>query len=109
MATFRESNLSSLVEDSREGRAVQIVEFKDNMRPVVNLRAFDRIVKSDIPTLVVSISGVARSGKSFLLNLLVTLLTYLGIVCFYLYLHKFFRDKKLPTFRLSDATNNSMI
>ncbi|KAF6026735.1 RNF112 [Bugula neritina] len=79
MATFRESNLSSLVEDSREGRAVQIVEFKDNMRPVVNLRAFDRIVKSDIPTLVVSISGVARSGKSFLLNLLVTLLTYLGI------------------------------
>ncbi|KAF6027453.1 hypothetical protein EB796_014252 [Bugula neritina] len=58
---------SQLVED--EGRAVQIVEFKDDIGPVVNLRAFGQIVKSDIPTLVVSISGVARSGKSFLLNL----------------------------------------
>jgi len=102
MATSRESNLSSLVEDGRKGRAVQIVEFKEDIGPVVNLRAFDRIVKSDMPTLVVSISGVARSGKSFLLNLLVNLLTYLENVCFYLYLHNFFRDEKLPTSRLSD-------
>jgi len=108
MATSREPSLSSLSfeDDFRrrdftkdEGRAVQIVEFKDNNEPVVNLRAFEQIVQSDIPTLVVSISGVARSGKSFLLNLLVNLLTYLENVCFYLYLHNFFRDKKLPISR----------
>jgi len=80
MAASKDPELfSQLVED--EGRAVQIVEFKDDIGPVVNLRAFGQIVKSDIPTLIVSISGVARSGKSFLLNLLVNLLTYLENVC----------------------------
>ena len=63
------------------GEAIQIADFDaKSKRPVLNLNAVKRIINSrgtqDLPTIIVSIGGVARSGKSFLLNLMVNYLQY---------------------------------
>lgn len=65
----------------------QIVEFGANAKEVdgKKLATFDaeKLLKllggcEDLPVIVVSITGVFRSGKSFLLNLLVTYLEYVS-------------------------------
>lgn len=63
------------------GEAIQIADLDTkSKRPQLNLQAVERIIKSkgtqNLPTLVISIGGVARSGKSFLLNLMVNYLSY---------------------------------
>ena len=63
------------------GEAIQIADFDaKSKRPVLNLNAVKRIINSrgtqELPTIIVSIGGVARSGKSFLLNLMVNYLQY---------------------------------
>ncbi|KAF6022022.1 hypothetical protein EB796_019669 [Bugula neritina] len=58
-------------------RAIQIVDFKSGKRPALNAEAIKATIKGNLPTVVVTIGGVARSGKSFLLNLLVSILTYM--------------------------------
>ena len=63
------------------GEAVQIVDFDGKSeRPVLNFNAVRSIINSrgtqDLPTIIVSIGGVIRSGKSFLLNLMVNYLQY---------------------------------
>ena len=70
-------------------KSVQIVKFNETLvKATLNVEVFEEVIDSrpeikDLPTAVVSIGGVTRSGKSFLLNLLVNYLTYLekvGIV-----------------------------
>ena len=64
------------------GNAVQIVQFDDHLvRATLNDRAVKEVIEArpeilDLPTVVVSIGGVTRSGKSFLLNLLVNYFRY---------------------------------
>lgn len=66
---------------------MQIVEFakKSKQKDGENLASFHLDVLNDImkgtedlPALVVSITGVYRSGKSFLLNLMLTYLSHLS-------------------------------
>jgi len=71
------SELSTALGGSNQKRAVQIVDFKSGERPALNAEAIQKIITEDLPTVVVTIGGVARSGKSFLLNLLVSILTYM--------------------------------
>ena len=70
-----------------ESEIVQIVEFakKSKQKDGENLASFHLDVLKDImkgtedlPALVVSITGVFRSGKSFLLNLMLTYLSHLS-------------------------------
>ena len=61
--------------------AVKIVDLDTaSGRPSLNLSTVKRIINSrgtqELPTIIVSIGGVARSGKSFLLNLMVNYLQY---------------------------------
>jgi len=60
-----------------QNKAVQIVDFKSDNKPALKIRAVQEIIKEDLPTVVVTIGGVARSGKSFLLNLFVSILDYM--------------------------------
>lgn len=66
-------------------RAIKIVEFRPSQKPILDLNAIRGIVNSrgthNLPTVVVSIGGVARSGKSFLLNLIVHFLRHIEKVC----------------------------
>jgi len=71
------SEISRSSRDSSQQRTVQIVDFKSSSRPVLNTEAVQNIITEDLPTVVVTIGGVARSGKSFLLNLFVSILTYI--------------------------------
>ena len=70
-----------------DGHSVQIVEFDEYMvKATLKDVAFEDVIESrpeikDLPTVVLSIGGVTRSGKSFLLNLLVNYMTYLEEVC----------------------------
>ena len=70
-----------------EGESVKIVDFDDHLvKATLNRKAFENVINSrseikDLPTVVVSVGGVTRSGKSFLLNLLVNYMTYLEEVC----------------------------
>ena len=66
--------------------AVKIVDLDTaSGRPSLNLSTVKRIINSrgtqELPTIIVSIGGVARSGKSFLLNLMVNYLQYVEKVC----------------------------
>ena len=67
------------------GEAVQIVDLATaSGRPSLSVsrvkRIIDRAEIQGTPTLIVSIGGVARSGKSFLLNLMVNYLQYVEAV-----------------------------
>ena len=67
------------------GEAVQIVDLATaSGRPSLSSsrvkRIIDRAGIQGMPTLIVSIGGVARSGKSFLLNLMVNYLQYVEAV-----------------------------
>ena len=62
-------------------RAVQLVQFEENSnRPFFSEDELKKVVCSpavrDLPTIVISIGGVARSGKSFMLNLFISYLSY---------------------------------
>ena len=55
-------------------------------KPSLNTKPLEKIVNKhanarDKPVMVIAVGGVARSGKSFLLNLFVNYLTYLEEVC----------------------------
>ena len=63
-------------------KAVQIVRFDDETdQPIIDVAAAERVIKrrgtEKLRTILVSIGGAARSGKSFLLNLFVHYLKYL--------------------------------
>ena len=63
------------------GEAVKIVDLDTpSGRPSLNLPVVKRIINKkgtqDLPAIIVSVGGVARSGKSFLLNLMVNYLQY---------------------------------
>ena len=52
------------------------------MKATLNGEAFEQVIQTrpeikDLPTIVISIGGVTRSGKSFLLNLLVNYMTHI--------------------------------
>jgi len=68
---------SAFPKSSNQNRAIQLVDFKSGKKPVLNAEAIKATIKENLPTVVVTIGGVARSGKSFLLNLLVSILTYM--------------------------------
>ena len=73
-------------EQKTMAEAVKIVDLDTaSGRPSLNLSTVKRIINSrgtqDLPTIIVSIGGVARSGKSFLLNLMVNYLQYVEKVC----------------------------
>ena len=59
---------------------VQIVSFPEGQRPYLDDREVEKVIKGSgmesLPTVLVSIGGVARSGKSFMLNLFVSYLSY---------------------------------
>ena len=67
------------------GEAVQIVDLATaSGRPSLSISRVKRIINSrgtqELPAIIVSIGGVARSGKSFLLNLMVNYLQYVEAV-----------------------------
>ena len=70
-----------------DGHSVQIVEFDEyTVEATLKDVAFKDIIESrpevkDLPTVVLSIGGPTRSGKSFLFNLVVNYMTYLEEVC----------------------------
>ena len=71
-------------------RAVQLVQFEENSnRPFFSEDELKKVVCSpavrDLPTIVISIGGVARSGKSFMLNLFISYLSYVEEVSGQLY------------------------
>lgn len=70
-------------------RSVQIVDFQSSHYPNLDLDAIKKIMEDGdiekLPTLVVSIGGVARSGKSFLMNLIVHFLGHIDKVRFVFY------------------------
>jgi len=66
---------------SESHNVVDIVTF-DSGRPQINEKALYNVLKKveTLPLVIVSMIGVARSGKSFLLNLYINYLTYLELV-----------------------------
>lgn len=69
------------------GEAVKIVDLETEAGvPFLDFLAVKRIINSrgtqGLPTIILSINGVARSGKSFLLNLMVNYLQYVETVSF---------------------------
>lgn len=63
---------------------MRIVDFESQNsatnKPLLDVENLEAILSQgarDIPTNVISVGGVARSGKSFLLNLIVSYLTYI--------------------------------
>lgn len=66
-------------------KAVKIVDFEPKNgsdKPSLNEKALEKIVNrhakaKNKPVMVISVGGVARSGKSFLLNMIVHYLTYM--------------------------------
>ena len=65
---------------------MQIVKFDENLvKATLDGEAFEQVIQArpetkDLPTIVISIGGVTRSGKSFLLNLLVNYMKHLEMV-----------------------------
>lgn len=62
-------------------KAVQLVQFEEGSnRPFFTSDELTKVACSpairDLPTIVISIGGVARSGKSFMLNLFISYLSY---------------------------------
>jgi len=68
---------SAIPNPFNHNKAIQIVDFKSDNKPALKIGAVQKIIKKDLPTVVVTIGGVARSGKSFLLNLFVSILDYM--------------------------------
>jgi len=63
---------------SREYEAVNIVDFERG-RPTIKEKTLHNVLEkvSNLPLVIISMIGVARCGKSFLLNLYINYLTYL--------------------------------
>jgi len=64
--------------DSGNIRVVEIVTFESG-QPQIKEKELLKVLEkvSNLPLVIVSMIGVARSGKSFLLNLYINYLTYL--------------------------------
>ena len=65
---------------------MKIVNFDQYLvKARLNGEAFEKVIQArpevkNLPTIVVNVGGVTRSGKSFLLNLFVNYMTYLETV-----------------------------
>ena len=71
------SNIEQIVEFAKKSKKKKS---DDNSLAKFHVRKLEAIMKGveDYPALVVSITGVYRSGKSFLINLMITYLRYLS-------------------------------
>ena len=71
------SNIEQIVEFAKKSKKKKS---DDNSLAKFNVGKLEAIMKGveDYPALVVSITGVYRSGKSFLINLMITYLRYLS-------------------------------
>ena len=78
-----EGSKMSQATDKRYTNTVQLVEFKDGDDSGKDAKFFvDNLAQTlapcgDLPVKVISLTGVFRSGKSFLLNIIVTYLQHL--------------------------------
>ena len=72
------SNIEQIVEFAKKSKKKKSDD--NNSLAKFNVRKLEAIIKGveDYPALVVSITGVYRSGKSFLINLMITYLRYLS-------------------------------
>jgi len=69
--------------DSGNIRVVEIVTFESG-QPQIKEKELHKVLKKvgNLPLVIVSMIGIARSGKSFLLNLYINYLTYLEKVSY---------------------------